>query len=1350
MKHLMRKRSRLFAISVLGVVLTLTCLFFGFSVKNTSVYAADTVSLNDLFTVAGDDNQTAGLTTLTGTTSGGAATSHTGFYVNSTDHVAGNAAAHKYSATKINGVFNLPDSGDLTAYTDVKFMLNLPEMTSIGGSPYGEAGDRWFMAGIIRLADATNGSSFIDVCLLLNKAEGSVNLIAGAVYTPAEYADYPSVTFWSDFIRYNPEPTTGSWNFINGSVSAASYFIKTGCVNYEDSATLRIKRDDKGVLSLYIVSPTDFTGHGAGERRIVPLDGKYGTDNAFGMPAEEDVFGSGKYMISFFSQSTDRKRLTKLSDYKVPTGYSYRGANCYCWYSPIMIESLSYYENGAAYTTAFNADTLNVPAWHTAYEDIINVSNDIVYVYDADIVTSNENPLKVSVKAGAVTLADPTVKAGYRFDGWYNTADFTGSRVTQVSYSAAAPDNTQTFYAKVVKIYEITPVAYEQFYLIGSAFNVLPTAYTDKSDNSVKSVAKIEIIDKSDSTVLATFTDMSNISGYNFPREGYYVIKYTAEEGSTADGNEYETEIFAANTIFDNSKLFEVSDGKITFDSTYTYGGASVKGLLMSSSASSYAMRLNGKFSVNDTTTVKFKTPPYSVDVNNKQVLKLKIFNGSNEFSIIITERVGWQMLIVAYKTQDKDASGKDIILRRSFNGDNVIVTENYTPNSGYAYIGKPGDFQKYLQTITLKTVDGVFGVYATRVINATSGATEEKCFAKFDGTYDVNATNYGASGITSYGLPTIASVLGSENYSIEFTSYTDTKDPLGEVISGSVGRRGCICTDAYIAEINGYSLKDRYTTDSPDFYKAYIAGKMILDYDIPHVTSNANPAMTESGAVTLDSALVTLESGYLLEGFYYDADYQTPITEPIPFAGGTTVKVYGKVVKNTYTATLLVDGAVWKTISFDVETDALIEVPTKDGYLFMGWKNGNDTIVKIVGSQMMDNLELAAQFIVTPIKDTDTATVAQGTYAFPSVEFADVEFTVSYALTKGGVAITLDGGATGYAFTEAGDYVLTTTVTIGELVQNFTTAITVTGETNGSINGFNVTLTDGVICNFYVTLNSGYTAPSVKVLFKGVEYEITDYTTTASRFKFSLDGVVAIPELADEMNIYVYAENGGTRSIVCSLENYSVKKYLETLLNSASSSAQLKTLVVDLLNLSANFMDYKGMTGPKANADLTEDQKALATAFALPDNKPYNLVKGDSATFVRAGVYFGETINVGILFKTTDVNALKVKVTVGGVSKEGVVVRYNGTDVSLGEGETAYEIRLTGIMPYSFDSEISVAIVDVNNESVNLGGSLTYSVNTYVERICKVGSEGAGVNLAKALWCYGTSATAYYSSING
>ncbi len=1350
MKHLTRKRLQTLAISFLGFALALTCLFFGVSLRNTGVRADDTVTLNDLFTVAGDDNQTAGLATLTGTTSGGAATSHTGFYVNSADHVAGNAAAHKYSATKINGVFNLPDSGDLTAYTDVKFMLNLPEMTSIDGSPYGEAGDRWFMAGIIRLADATNGSSFIDVCLLLNKAEGSVNLIAGAVYTPAEYADYPSVTFWSDFIRYNPEPTAGSWSFINGSVSAASYFIKTGCVNYEDSATLRIKRDDKGVLSLYIVSPTDLTGHGAGERRIVPLDGNYGTGNAFGMPTEEGVFESGKYMITFFSQSTDRKRLTKLSDYKIPTGYSYRGANCYCWYSPIMIESLSYYENGAAHTTAFNADTLTVPAWHTAYEDIINVSNDIAYVYDENIVTSNENPLKVSVKAGAVTLADPTVKAGYRFDGWYNTADFTGSRVTQVSYSAAAPDNTQTFYAKIVKIYEITPVAYEQFYLIENAFTALPTTFTDKSDNSVKNVAKIEIIDKSDSAVLATFTDMNNIGGYDFTHEGYYIVKYTAEEGSTADGNEYETEIFAANTIFDNSKLFDVSDGEITFDSTYTYNGASVKGLLMSSSASSYAMRLNGKFSVNDTTTVKFKTPPYSVDVNNKQVLKLKIFNGSNEFSIIITEKNGWQMLIVAYKTQDKDASGKDIILRRSFNGDNVIVTENYTPNSGYAYIGKAGDFQKYLQTITLKTVDGVFCVYATRVINATSGATEEKCFAKFDGTYDVNATDYGASGITSYGLPTIASVLGGENYSIEFTSYTDAKDPLGEVISGSAGRRGCICTDAYIAEINGYSLKDRFTTDSPDFYKAYVAGKMILDYDIPHATSNANPAMTESGAVTLDSALVTLESGYVLEGFYYDADYQNRITEPIPFTGGATVKVYGKVVKNTYTAKLLVDGAVWKTISFDVETDALIEVPAKDGYLFMGWKNGNDTIVKIVGSQMMSNLELAAQFIVTPIKDTDTATVAQGTYAFPSVEFADVEFTVSYALSKGGVAVTLDSGATGYAFTEAGNYTLATTVTISELVQNFTTAITVTEGTNGSINGFNVTLTDGVICNFYVTLNDGYVIPSVKVLFKGVEYTITEYASTASGFKFSLDGVVAIPELADEMNIYVYAENGGTRSIVCSLENYSVKKYLETLLNSESGSAQLKTLVVDLLNLSAKFMDYKGMTGPRANADLTEDQKALATAFALPENKPYTLVKGDGASFIRAGVYFGETINIGVLFKTTDVNVLKVKVTVGGANKESVIVRYNGTDVSLGEGETAYEIRLSGIMPYSFDSEIKIEIVNADDESVNIGGSLTYSVNTYVERICKVGSEGAGVDLAKALWCYGTSAKAYHSSING
>ena len=122
-------------------------------------------------------------------------------------------------------------------------------------------------------------------------------------------------------------------------------------------------------------------------------------------------------------------------------GYDFDG-----WYD--IADSTKKYD----YNTPVVKSPLTIKAKWTA------INYTISYVLNGGtFVTGYTAPEKYTIE-DAVTLpdADDIVKSGYEFDGWYNTADFTGIKVTEI---VAGTTGKKTFYAKW-RLVTVPPTTY--------------------------------------------------------------------------------------------------------------------------------------------------------------------------------------------------------------------------------------------------------------------------------------------------------------------------------------------------------------------------------------------------------------------------------------------------------------------------------------------------------------------------------------------------------------------------------------------------------------------------------------------------------------------------------------------------------------------------------------------------------------------------------------------------------------------------------------------------------------------------------------------------------------------------
>ena len=223
---------------------------------------------------------------------------------------------------------------------------------------------------------------------------------------------------------------------------------------------------------------------------------------------------------------------------------------------------------------------------------------------------------------------------------------------------------------------------------------------------------------------------------------------------------------------------------------------------------------------------------------------------------------------------------------------------------------------------------------------------------------------------------------------------------------------------------------------------------------------------------------------------------------------------------------------------------------------------------------------------------------------------------------------------------------------------------------------------------------------------------------------------------MADVVSIVVYDAEGVAAS---DEKTDSIKDYATRLLADAKS-AELITLVVDMLNYGAEAQKYFGYATDKlVNADLTEDQQAYASEAREYSDEAYAKVYADGYAF-SAGHTLSLEYNVQLKLGM-DIRALNLsedaKIVVSYVDYSGKTV-VKTVDV---EGYKSGIVYVTCDTLTAMDREAQVKFELIDGEDVIF--TFANSVEGYTARL---GAESNESNICGALMKYCDAAAAYFN----
>lgn len=270
------------------------------------------------------------------------------------------------------------------------------------------------------------------------------------------------------------------------------------------------------------------------------------------------------------------------------------------------------------------------------------------------------------------------------------------------------------------------------------------------------------------------------------------------------------------------------------------------------------------------------------------------------------------------------------------------------------------------------------------------------------------------------------------------------------------------------------------------------------------------------------------------------------------------------------------------------------------------------------------------------------------------------------------------------------------------------------------------LTLNEGLQFNYKTKLPSlGFSVDAYKAefTFMGETTEIGYSSEESGKKVYVFDGIT--PQYMNEdLTIKCVLTSGG-RVFAWNTTTISVQEYCETLY--ATASDELKTLLVDVLNYGAAAQQYKGITENLVNANV-DQQYATATAPTASDNV-LAASQGDDVKFNAAVLTLEDKVTVTAKFTASNVDGLTATVQLGNNTAVAADI------VALGNG--VYGIVFADVAATQYDEAIVFTVSDTSG----VVAKCRYSVNTYAQRTWDDATAGA---LAKALWAYGVSASAY------
>ena len=264
------------------------------------------------------------------------------------------------------------------------------------------------------------------------------------------------------------------------------------------------------------------------------------------------------------------------------------------------------------------------------------------------------------------------------------------------------------------------------------------------------------------------------------------------------------------------------------------------------------------------------------------------------------------------------------------------------------------------------------------------------------------------------------------------------------------------------------------------------------------------------------------------------------------------------------------------------------------------------------------------------------------------------------------------------------------------------------------------------------------YTDPYVVFEMNGATSTVTDYTVSGNRYVFAFKNI-APNRMNDVVSATMYATRDGDL-YATQTRTYSVAEYCYSMLElySADQYAELRTLLVDLLNYGAASQWYTGHNVSNlVNEKLTDAQKQWATA-ETPElgsvlNTAYETVENPKATWRGAGLQLNEAVSVRLSFRAENTEGMKVVVK---TAKQ----QWTLTSDKFVENNGTYYVYFNGLHAGQMRETFYITIYEGDTAVSN---TASYSIESYAQQKAD-GDDFDLADLVVAMMKYGDSAYAY------
>lgn len=266
-----------------------------------------------------------------------------------------------------------------------------------------------------------------------------------------------------------------------------------------------------------------------------------------------------------------------------------------------------------------------------------------------------------------------------------------------------------------------------------------------------------------------------------------------------------------------------------------------------------------------------------------------------------------------------------------------------------------------------------------------------------------------------------------------------------------------------------------------------------------------------------------------------------------------------------------------------------------------------------------------------------------------------------------------------------------------------------------------------------------GYTEPYMFFELNGNQRTVTDYTVSNGLYIFKYKNIQ--PDWINEtVTATLYATYDG-QIVASEQKQCSVADYCYTVLEKYNTDdyAELRTLVVDLLNYGAASQQYTGYdTENLCNALLTEEQKLYGTSqvgeLTSVLDKNYQVVENPQLTFKSVGLNLQSAISVRIGFISDDIENMRIKVLYDDVEQW-----YDFDDFVLGDNDRYY-IYVNSLNASHVSENL---LFTAYSGDTPVSNTLCYSIESYASTAYG-GSDELLSELVAAMMNYGRSAYQY------